>query len=81
MTIRSLNYSERGRRVASAAPRGASRGLLARSGAALAGLLDLLLLWQERSAQRTRLDDRLLRDMGLDRDSVAHEVRKPFWQA
>ncbi len=84
MTSRSLNLSGRRYRTASPVARGATKSLFARLGAALAGLFDLLLLWQERSAQRIRLgqlDDRLLRDMGLDRDSVVREVRKPFWQA
>ncbi len=49
----------------------------------LAGkLLDVLFSWQERANQRhalTQLDDRLLRDVGLDRVDVDREVAKPFW--
>ena len=40
--------------------------------------------WRERVRQRhalARLDDRLLRDMGLSRADVEQEVGKPFWQA
>ncbi len=40
--------------------------------------------WRERAAQRralARLDDRLLRDMGLTRSDVEEEVQKPFWHA
>jgi uncharacterized protein YjiS (DUF1127 family) len=40
--------------------------------------------WRERTRQRytlARLDDRLLRDMGLTRADVDQEVSKPFWQA
>ncbi len=52
------------------------RGLLAR-------LLDALALWQERSAQRTRLtgvEDHILRDIGLTRADFEQELRKPFWR-
>ena len=40
--------------------------------------------WQERAEERyalAELDDRLLRDIGLDRIAAAREARKPFWQA
>ena len=43
-----------------------------------------LQLWYERSRQRShlaRLDERLLRDIGIDRGSALQEVTKPFWQA
>ncbi len=46
-------------------------------------LLRLLLVWQDRERQRhrlRRLDDRLLKDMGLSRADVAHETAKPFWR-
>ena len=42
-----------------------------------------LIVWNERQRQRRRLnelDDRDLRDMGLSRDQVEAESRKPFWQ-
>lgn len=41
-----------------------------------------LQLWYERSRQRralARLDDRLLRDIGIDRVSAMEEISKPFW--
>ena len=44
---------------------------------------DLLYAWQVRAEQRhhlSRLDDRLLRDMGLSRADVAQESEKPFWK-
>ena len=56
----------------------------ARARALAAGLADAFSAWQERVSQRrtlARLDDRLLRDMGLSRSDVEHEVSKPFWQA
>ena len=46
-------------------------------------LLDLLLSWQERASMRRALeslDDRALKDIGLSRDRIACEVRKPFWR-
>ena len=45
--------------------------------------LDTLLVWQERSRQRralARLDDRMLRDIGISRADVAAECAKPFWR-
>jgi uncharacterized protein YjiS (DUF1127 family) len=49
----------------------------------LSAILDRLLLWQERATQRHRLmtmEDHRLRDMGLTRAAVAHEINKPFWR-
>ena len=45
-------------------------------------LLNLLATWMERRRQRLsldRLDDTLLRDIGLSRADVEGEVNKPFW--
>ncbi len=39
--------------------------------------------WRERETQRRQLrmlNDRMLRDIGLTRSDVDHEIRKPFWQ-
>lgn len=39
--------------------------------------------WQQRSAERRMLmtlDDRVLGDLGLSRDSVDAEASKPFWK-
>jgi len=55
-----------------------ARGL----GTALVRLVDTLLDWQDRARERRHLsglDDRLLRDIGLSRADVDHEVAKPFW--
>ncbi|UCH72846.1 MAG: DUF1127 domain-containing protein [Rhodospirillales bacterium] len=49
----------------------------------LSGARKMLALWYERSRQRrdlARLDDRLLRDIGLDRATVELEIAKPFWR-
>jgi uncharacterized protein YjiS (DUF1127 family) len=45
---------------------------------------DVAATWQERSAGRRRLgelDDRMLRDAGIDQAAAATEVGKTFWQA
>lgn len=57
--------------------------------AAIAGGLDLaetgfatLTRWSGRAAQRrhlAELDEHLLRDIGMDRDTARTEARKPFW--
>ena len=52
-------------------------------GGALASLLEVLLIWRDRGAQRralARLDDRMLKDIGLSRVDVARETGKPFWR-
>ncbi len=46
-------------------------------------LFDTLLLWQHRAAERVhlaRLDERLLRDMGLSRADAEREAAIPFWR-
>ncbi|MBW6392550.1 DUF1127 domain-containing protein [Billgrantia antri] len=49
-------------------------------------LFHLFRLFREQQRRhRTRgelrhLDDRLLADIGLDRETVRREVRKPFWR-
>ncbi|RCX32350.1 DUF1127 domain-containing protein [Thioalbus denitrificans] len=43
----------------------------------------LLLEWNQRARQRrqlARLDDYLLRDIGLSRVDAEQEARKPFWR-
>ena len=50
---------------------------------AVVGLFDQLAVWQERRRQRftlARLDDRMLRDIGLTAVDVQHEISKPFWR-
>lgn len=46
-------------------------------------LLDLLLVWQERAAQRralTQMDRHMLKDIGISRAAALDEARKPFWR-
>ncbi|MEZ5932977.1 MAG: DUF1127 domain-containing protein [Alphaproteobacteria bacterium] len=45
--------------------------------------LNLLRAWSERRQQRrtlARLDERMLKDIGLSRFDVEQELQKPFWQ-
>jgi uncharacterized protein YjiS (DUF1127 family) len=54
-----------------------------RAGAWLVRTSDALLSWQYRAHERTHLmslDDRMLRDIGLNRADVEHEAGKPFWR-
>jgi uncharacterized protein YjiS (DUF1127 family) len=65
-----------------AAPRG---HLLWRRGASLLGQVrDTLRLWQDRvdgRRQLLRLDDHVLRDIGITRLQAEAEASKPFWRA
>ena len=63
--------------TAAAKPRPTSGNLVRRA-------LDLLVEWRARGRERRELaslDDRSLRDMGLDRASVWAECEKPWWRA
>jgi uncharacterized protein YjiS (DUF1127 family) len=51
--------------------------------AAVRSVLDWIFLWQERAESRRRLlalDDRMLRDIGVNQATAAHEGEKPFWR-
>jgi uncharacterized protein YjiS (DUF1127 family) len=51
-------------------------------GASLGQAWRQLSTWIARSRQRdalAQLDDRLLRDIGVSRETAAREVAKPFW--
>ncbi|HEY4165064.1 MAG TPA: DUF1127 domain-containing protein [Dongiaceae bacterium] len=46
-------------------------------------LFDCFAVWQDRRRQRLallRLDNRLLRDIGLSLADVEREISKPFWR-
>ena len=50
---------------------------------ALSFALDTLREWRRRSrtrAELARLDDRMLRDIGVTRGDVWVEINKPFWR-
>ena len=55
-----------------------------RARSAFSSMVEAILEWQERGRQRQmlgRLDDRLLRDVGLTRSDVEQERAKFSWQA
>jgi len=46
-------------------------------------VLDRIVQWRERTKQRRQLlelNDRLLRDIGIDRINAVQEGSKPFWR-
>ena len=46
-------------------------------------IASLLNVWEKRMVERQNLaemDDRILRDMGIDRMSATREAEKPFWR-
>lgn len=52
--------------------------------APLRGLLDIAAHWRRRRIERRamlRLDDHLLRDIGIDRMQVEKMAARPFWRA
>lgn len=58
------------------------RELFPALGGAIAAIVARMLAWRDRACQRRallRLDDRLLRDIGLTRCDVQNESAKPFW--
>ena len=63
---------------------GAIVGKGERVGTTVAGIVQTLENWAERARQRrelARLDDRMLKDIGLNRATMQAEVAKPFWLA
>ena len=50
---------------------------------ALGRAIDTLLLWHDRSKSRrmlSTLDDRMLRDVGVDHATARREAERPFWR-
>ncbi len=59
------------------------RGLLASIAALAVAVVEVPYRWQTRAEQRVRLgemEDRMLRDIGINRLEAEREARKPFWQ-
>ena len=59
-------------------------GAIAGGGALMDDLIGLIGRWQARADQRRRLatlDQRLLSDIGIQREQALNEAEKPFWQA
>lgn len=76
LAARRFSRPTRGRRLGDA-PLG---GLGSLAGAILARLY----VWQGRYEERRALQDldpRLMRDIGLNRETIEREAAKPFWQA
>lgn len=51
-------------------------------GRTIVDVANRIALWHERSRQRRalmKLDDRMLRDIGIARSEAENEARKPFW--
>jgi uncharacterized protein YjiS (DUF1127 family) len=49
----------------------------------LVGVADRLMSWVERVRSRRTLglmDDRMLRDIGIDHGTAYQEIQKPFWR-
>jgi len=64
--------------------RTAPRPIHERPHRAMARPLEALRLWHERTQRRRELldlPDYLLRDMGVAREELYREIRKPFWRA
>ena len=65
-------------------PRKLSFGTLRRLPTATFGqAVAVLREWRRRSGDRAALaglDERMLRDIGLNRGDVLHEINKPFWR-
>ena len=50
----------------------------------LGSVMNTLSIWDRRHRDRlhlTGLDERMLRDIGVNSADVAHEAAKPFWRA
>ena len=55
-----------------------------RIGAAAAAAIDHVRVWRERVRSRQallRLDDHMLRDLGIDRATAQYKGSRPFWRA
>jgi uncharacterized protein YjiS (DUF1127 family) len=64
-------------------PRGRRPAVAARLRTALVRLPALVREWRRRvrgRAELAALDDRTLRDIGLSRVDIWHEIDKPFWR-
>jgi uncharacterized protein YjiS (DUF1127 family) len=60
-----------------------NRAFTPRAPGAVLRLWRLVRLWYERDRQRNalaKLDDRMLRDIGITRVDAMRECRKPFWR-
>lgn len=61
----------------------AGRRIVRQAGSAAVHAIETILLWMERAEQRrqlARLDNHLLKDIGVTRPEAAREAAKPFWR-
>ena len=59
------------------------RRIVRQAASAAIRVIETILLWMERAEQRrqlARLDDHLLKDIGVTRPEAAREAAKPFWR-
>ncbi len=72
------------RKTTIASPLGFAASPIAWLGTTAAKVLYRLVQWQERAEQRHHLegmDDRMLKDIGVNRIDANQEANKPFWRA
>jgi len=70
-------------RITRVSPNARRRGLAPRLRQGLSFVGALLQEWRRRSRSRAelaKLDDRMLRDIGVTRGDVWREINKPFWR-
>jgi uncharacterized protein YjiS (DUF1127 family) len=71
-------------RMTRVSPNARRRGLAPRLRQGLSSVGALLQEWRRRGRSRAelaKLDDRMLRDIGITRGDVWREINKPFWRS
>ena len=79
----SHTYAEIAKTITASSPQPGA-GFVGTVARQLTRLLDVVLLWQQRAAERAQLanlSDHHLKDIGMSRADVEAETAKPFWIA